>query len=105
MPRETHGSVPHRSTYQGLEFVFANWVLRNPEQIYKQYGLAAIEQFHATGDQRYGMNRGIPAMTFGYLLGDMRREGNLDDAIQLMSHPSAMNNAAYHRKLLKSITN
>ncbi|MDO9518721.1 MAG: alpha/beta hydrolase-fold protein [Pseudohongiella sp.] len=94
MPRETHNSVPHRSTYQGLEFVFANWILRNPEQIYKQYGLAAIEQFHAFGDERYGTNRGIPAMTFGYLLGGMRREGNLDDAVRLMSHPSAMDNAA-----------
>lgn len=94
MPRETHGTVPHRSTYQGLEFVFANWVLRNPEQVYKQYGLAAIEQFHEFGDQRYGTNRGIPPMTFGYLLGTMREEGNLDDLVVLMSHPSAMDNAA-----------
>lgn len=94
MPLETHGSVPHRSTYQGLEFVFSSWVLRNPEEVYNQYGLTAIEQFHEAADQRYGTNRGIPAMTFGYLLGGMRREGKLDDAVRLMSHPSAMQNAA-----------
>lgn len=94
MPLETHGTVPHRSTYDGLEFVFADWILRNPEQIYKQYGLAAIEQFHEAADKRYGMNRGIHAMTFGYLLGSMRIDGKLDEAVRLMSHPSAMTNAA-----------
>lgn len=25
MPDETHGTIPHRSTYDGLEFIFAKW--------------------------------------------------------------------------------
>ena len=25
MPKETHGTVPHRSTYDGLEFIFNDW--------------------------------------------------------------------------------
>lgn len=94
MPEETHGSVPHRSTYQGLEFVFANWLLRNPFEVYTQYGLAAVEQFHAFGDRRYGVNRGLPELTLAYLLGNIVRAGKLDDAVNLLSTPATLQNAS-----------
>ncbi len=93
LPLETHGTVPHRSTYQGLEFVFANWTLREPERVYQQYGLDAIERFHAFGDERYRTERGIPALTFEFLLGGMGERGEIDEAVTLMSHPSAIENA------------
>lgn len=94
MPEETHSSVPHRSTYQGLEFVFANWALRDPFEIYSRYGLEAVEQFYAMGDQRYGFNRGLPQLTLAYLVGNMVRAGELDDAVALMSKASAVENAS-----------
>ncbi|MDP3517586.1 MAG: alpha/beta hydrolase-fold protein [Pseudohongiella sp.] len=88
MPLETHGTVPHRSTYQGLEFVFANWALRNPYDVYSQYGLEAVKQFHAFGDQRYGTRRGIPVTTQGSLLGNMIRDGDLASATTLLTQPA-----------------
>lgn len=93
LPLETHGSVPSRSTYQGLEFVFANWQLRNPYDFYANYGMGAIEQFYAVGDKRYGVDRGIPFMTTNYLLSFMTRDGNLDGAVDLMNKPSVIKNA------------
>lgn len=93
MPRETHGSVPHRSTYQGLEFVFSYWALRNPYEVYTRYGLEAVEQFHALGDQRYGVDRGIPTLTLSYLLGDMVRADDLEGAVALMDLPSTRDNS------------
>jgi pimeloyl-ACP methyl ester carboxylesterase len=93
LPLETHGSVPSRSTYQGLEFVFANWQLRNPYDFYANYGMGAIEQFYAVGDKRYGVDRGIPFMTTSYLLSFMTRDGDLDGAVDLMNKPSVIKNA------------
>ena len=93
MPLETHGTVPHRSTYQGLEFVFANWVIRDPYKTYLSYGLDGIEKFHAAGDKRYGVNRGIPLMTLNFLLGNLVMSGDLAGAVDLMSRPSVSANA------------
>jgi len=90
---ETHGSVPLRSIYQGLEFVFSNWLLRNPYETYTRYGMSSIEQFYALGDQRYGVNRGIPTMTVSYLLGSMVRNGDLGGAMEMMSMPTVAQNA------------
>lgn len=93
MPQETHGSVSYRSVYKALQFVFANWALRNPFDVYTRFGLEAVEHFYAIGDQRYGFKRGVPQVTLAYLLGDMVRAGELDNAVTLMSKPSAMQNA------------
>lgn len=93
LPQETHGSVPLRSTYQGLEFVFANWFLRNPYEFYSRYGMEAVQQFYAFGDKRYGVDRGIPFMTISYLLGSMVRSGDLDAAVAMMNRESVRRNA------------
>lgn len=93
LPQETHGSVPLRSAYQGLEFVFSDWLLRNPYEMYSRYGIKTIENFYALSDQRYGVRRGVPFITLGDLLSSMVRNGDLDGAVALMNSPAAQNNA------------
>src|SRR5690606_38970073 len=53
MPMETHGSIPLVGIYEGLEFIFKDWSLRNPYEVYEKFGIEAIERFHDRGNKRY----------------------------------------------------
>lgn len=44
MEEETHGSIPHRSTYKGLEFIFSDWNLKKQEEFIIAEGIAAYEE-------------------------------------------------------------
>ncbi len=62
----------------------SNWVIRDPYCTYLSYGLDGIEQFHAAGDKRYGVKRGIPLLTLNFLLGNRVRSGDLSGAVELL---------------------
>ena len=63
MEEETHGSVPHRSTYQGLEATFRGWSLTNALATFDQGELEAIDRFYRDGGKRFGYERETPAST------------------------------------------
>lgn len=84
MPLESHGSISLKSIYNGLEFIFQDWSLRNPYEIYENFGIDAIETFHNKGQERYGVERSLPITTFATLLGDAIYRNNLDGAIEIM---------------------
>lgn len=84
MPLETHGSVPQRSTYQGLEFIFANWFLRNPDEFYSKFGMDAVEKFYAIGDKKYGYERGIPTTTLLNIIAQLANSGEIGEATDLL---------------------
>jgi predicted alpha/beta superfamily hydrolase len=84
MPIESHGSVSLKSIYNGLEFVFKQWSLRNPYEVYDSLGIDAIDYFHNSGNQRYGYNRSLPITTFAALLGEAIYRRNLHGAIEIM---------------------
>jgi len=44
MEEETHGSIPYRSTYKGLEFIFSDWNLSKQEDFIVAEGVAAYEE-------------------------------------------------------------
>jgi hypothetical protein len=60
MPEETHGSVPLRSTYQGLETVFSDWYLHDPLTLFDAGGIDAIERFYEKGGKKFGFDRRMP---------------------------------------------
>ena len=93
MPHETHGSVPLLSAYQGLEFVFANWLVRDPYELYTRYGIEAVEDFYTSSEKRYGNSRGLPFITIIDLMGSMMRNGDLDGVVALMNRPAVQANA------------
>ena len=41
---ETHGSVPLRSTYLGLEYLFTDWRITNAPELFEAGGLKLVEQ-------------------------------------------------------------
>lgn len=82
---ETHGSVPLRSIYQGLEFVFSDWRIRDPMQIYREYGVAAIEKFYAASNERYGFDRRVPGPILISIGLELLNSGRIDELAELRS--------------------
>jgi len=54
MEEETHGSIPHRSTYKGLEFIFKDWNLQAQQTILAAGGIQAINNYEKNVSLRYG---------------------------------------------------
>jgi hypothetical protein len=86
MEEETHGSVPHRSTYQGLEAVFRGWDVPDLLTVFDQGGLEEIDRRFEQGAQRFGYQRKTPPPTrfwLGYHLIDRRR---FDEAATVLEY-------------------
>ncbi len=86
MEEETHGTVPYRSTRQGLEFVFADWGLRDPVPLFDSGGTAAIHQHYERAATKYGMARPTPASAFVSLAVKLQFEGRLEEAREVLEH-------------------
>ena len=54
LDQEDHGSVPHRSTYAGLEAIFSDWGIQDPFQIAADGDLSAIDAHYAALSEQYG---------------------------------------------------
>ncbi len=54
MEQETHGTVPHRSTYNGLESLFEDWRIADVYDLFQSGGLAAIDQHYEYIQKTYG---------------------------------------------------
>ena len=47
MEKEDHGSVPHRSTYNGLEAIFDDWRIKDIYALYQDGGMEAIQAHYS----------------------------------------------------------
>ncbi len=54
MEEENHGTVPHRSTYDGLEFIFKEWFKTDLSALYTMSNVAEIKAHFAQMSQRLG---------------------------------------------------
>jgi predicted alpha/beta superfamily hydrolase len=86
MPDEDHGSVPHRSLYDGLEWIFEGWNLPNLFALGMSEGgeeWVEIEKHYSELSDRFGIEARVPEQRvnqIGYaLLGNQR----VDDAIRV----------------------
>lgn len=68
-PEETHGSIPLRSTYNGLQAIFDGWYIHDPMATYSQVGLAGLEAHYAMVSARLGYEVKVP----DYVLGSVVR--------------------------------
>jgi len=84
MPLEHHGSVPHRSTYDGLEFVYSNWYLRDTVSVFKNYGYDAVESFYKTGGAYYGYERDVPLNSLSSVVQYLSEYDRLGEARELL---------------------
>ncbi len=54
MEDESHGSVPHRSTYDGLEAIFREWSTTNLETLYASGGLEKVKDYYRRLSAKFG---------------------------------------------------
>lgn len=64
MPAENHGSIPHKTIYDGLEKIFAGWGLQR--ETFEQ-GLAAMDEHYRALSERFGYPIRTPEMTINQL--------------------------------------
>lgn len=85
MEEESHGSVPHRSTYYGLEKIFDGWNLHDPVGVYVAGGLEAIDRHFARASARFGYERTPSVGILGPIGGRALEDGNAADAEAVFS--------------------
>jgi hypothetical protein len=59
-PDESHGSVPLRGVYEGLQASYGGWFLQNPIQAYDQGGIPAIERHYSDLSDRMKYTVSVP---------------------------------------------
>lgn len=85
MEEESHGSVPHRSTYYGFEKIFEGWNLHDPVGLYVAAGLEAIDRHFARASARFGYERTPSVGILGPVGGKALEDGNAADAEVIFS--------------------
>lgn len=78
MAEETHGSIPHRSTYNALEALYADWTISDPAALFEEGGLEALDAHYTALSEKFGYPILTPENTInqmGYwLIGQQRAE-------------------------------
>lgn len=85
MEEESHGSVPHRSTYYGFEKIFDGWNLHDPVGLYVAAGLEAVDRHFARASARFGYERTPSVGILGPIGGRALEDGNAGDAEAVFS--------------------
>ena len=86
MPNESHASVPLRSTYAGLEHIFAGWTLPDLVGAYDDRGLEGIRQHYEKARGRFGYDTTIPHGDVLQLSWQLIEAGRLEDAATVIYH-------------------
>lgn len=86
MAEETHGSIPHRSTYRGLDAIFDGWHLANPLDLYDKGGLEAIHRHFEQGGRRFGYERKTSPFTVSMVVHGLMHSGRLEEAAKVLLH-------------------
>lgn len=85
MDEESHGSVPLRSTYYGLEKIFEGWNLHDPIGLYVTGGLLAIDRHFERASERFGYERSASSGILSQIGGKALEEKNASDADAIYS--------------------
>lgn len=85
MNSEDHGSVVHRSTYNGLEALFKDWRLEDVFELYQQGGIKAIQAHYENVKEVYDIE-GKPSENMMNSLGyRLLGSGQVDAAIEVFT--------------------
>lgn len=85
MDEEDHGSIPHRSTYYGLETIFKDWKdISDPLAYYEKGGMAAIQAHYDRLEEKFNMkNMKAPESLINRLGYQLLSEGRTEEAIKV----------------------
>ncbi len=83
MKEETHGSVPHRSTYYGLEAVFKDWYNVDLGKLYVEEGMSGIDKHYTMLSTKLGFDMKPSEGDINVLGYELMQGGELDKAIEI----------------------
>ena len=90
LPEETHGSIPLRSTVNGLEFIFSDWSLPNHQDDFATIGIDAIANYEARVKLLYGLDIKWEEMQLQQLGQRLIDEGSMRKALPIFSKASQL---------------
>lgn len=83
MEEETHGSIPHRSTYYGLEAIFKDWFSIDYQKLYAGGGLKNIKKHFNDISNKLGYQMRPSESALNSLGYTLMGNDNIDDAINV----------------------
>jgi hypothetical protein len=83
MEEETHGSIPHRSTYYGLEAIFKDWYAIDLQKLFANGGLNGLKMHYAKVSKKIGFEMKPPEAQINNLGYGLMQSGNVDKALEV----------------------
>lgn len=83
LKEETHGSVPHRSTYNGLEAIFKDWYSADVADIYQSDGIKGVEKHYARISDKLGYEWKVDEVSMNNLGYQILGKGQIANAIEV----------------------
>ena len=80
MKDEDHGSIPHLSIYNGLSYIFSDFIL--PQHKFNE-GLAAVDAHFATVTEKYGYKIETSELTINFLGYRYLQNSDMENAIRI----------------------
>ena len=84
MEQETHGSIPHRTTYNALETLYADWRLANPGRLFDAGGLEALDAHYAALSEKFGYEIITPEATVNSMGYRLLGQNKVEEAIAVL---------------------
>ena len=96
MEEETHGSIPHRSTYYGLEAIFKGWFSVDLNKIYAEGGLDGIKMHYSEVSKKLGFEMKPSETEINNLGYRLLQSGAVEKALEVFLenvqiHPNSFN--------------
>ena len=83
MKEETHGSIPHRSTYYGLEAIFEDWYATDLQKVFATGGLNEIKMHYKEVSKKLGFEMNPPESDINNLGYSLMQGGSVAKALEV----------------------
>ena len=83
MEEETHGSIPHRSTYYGLEAIFKDWFAADLQKLYVEGGMEGINNHYNKVSKKLGFEMKPTESDINNLGYGLMRSGAKEKALEV----------------------
>ena len=87
---ETHGTIPHRSTYRALSWLYEGWSVTTGGAVFSQPGLDAIDAHFQSLSEKYGYTVHPPEALVNAIGYSLIQQKKYDEAITVMQRNVAV---------------
>ncbi len=84
MAEETHGSIPHRTTYDALETLYASWPIENMLTVFESGSLESLDAHYAALADQFGYDIRTPEGTVNQMGYFVLGQERVDEAVVIL---------------------